>query len=957
MLRQQTTRTTRTEIPARLFRLLDTAAGDSPSVAVLQGGALAGKTHLAAALAAEARRRSFRVAEVDAKQSSLSFFVVDRLTRQLGVRSEGHTDDLARLHGLRLACQRGGAGRAGVAIIIDNAECLAAGDAEALHDLMVSPPLDAFFCLLTLGPAPAARRTINDLIGHFGLQRVRPEWFRLDPLTDEEVAPIAEDRLAPGLMTYRFVRDVRALSNGVAGHAVQILEAVEALPALERAHVMTGSEVIEQAIVPGALVDELTAPLAGLGAAVLQVARALAVLRQPSNAESMATLLRLPVPDIESALGILADRGITTTTATTTGDILASFTVPLLGAAIRRATPLLLSRLLNNAAAEMGERAGVGSEGVSGETGETLAAHYMEGSLPLTAGRVEHVVTTAQHFVARSRYAAARRVLEGTIARGSAFAGSALPPRAFTVLSEALSRSGAATEASRVLDAAASAEQPVGSAAETMIRQARTAVALGRETIATGVLEAGLRREDLDRPTRARLMLELARMLILNRDPERGRALSNEAYDIAREIPDRRMTTEADISLHMSYLFAGQAQRALAHCRRALISAKHPEVPGGTRARAVSGTGHALLDAGTVARGLHWLQRAHRDAEIAEDLAAASWISQLLAEGCIEHALWDEAARWIARAIRLDSSLHRDRSLQRSRALDARLRALRGSLDLAWADEATFPRPTDWTDGPPATGSACLAHVEHSLLAGRPRQAHALLRETLAQLRAPMARGRALTVEVLPATVEAALALGDAEAARAATEELSALVDGLGDELLVARPLLRFARAQVAAIDEDWHTVTLEAAAAGTEMTRLGYHWRAANAFALAGEAHVHLKQPQAEHFLTRAFLTYRAIGAQPRLVATRALLHEIGSRAPRTRDAAQVLTGRQWEIARFAAEGRTDAAIADALSISRRTVTTHMHHVLGRLDLQSRHQLADWFREHRDAPAARSRG
>src|SRR5690606_11571625 len=108
------------------------------------------------------------------------------------------------------------------------------------------------------------------------------------------------------------------------------------------------------------------------------------------------------------------------------------------------------------------------------------------------------------------------------------------------------------------------------------------------------------------------------------------------------------------------------------------------------------------------------------------------------------------------------------------------------------------------------------------------------------------------------------------------------------------------------------------------------------------------LGQPHdAEAYLTSAFRTYREAGAQPRLVATRDLLHEIGSRAPRAPASSRVLTPRQWEIARLAAGGHTDAAIAETLSISRRTVTTHMHHLLGRLDLASRRQLSEWFREH----------
>ncbi len=937
----------RADAAQRLSRLLDVAADGTPSVAVLRGGALVGKTHLAAATAEEARRRSFRVAEVDAKLSSLSFYAVARLTRQLGVRNDAPADDLARLHGLRLACQRGGAGRAGVAMIVDNAEWLAPGDAEALHDLIVSPPLGGFFCLLTIGDGSSTRRTTSDLVGIVGLKRARPEWISVGPLTDEEVALIAQEHLGAGLMTYRFVRDVCALSNGVAGHAVQILEAVNALPPQDRGRVMTGSEFIETAIVPGPLVDDLIAPLQQIGDDALAVGRALGVLRGPATVTEIATVAALPEATVERALCALEDRNVLTTIPAPADDAHSWFNIPLIAVALRRSTPLLQYRTLNRRAAEMREGENIDHLHLDPDRLQRLVACYFASSLPLVPERMDRTVDHAQQLVVHSRYAAARRLLEGSIARAGVDPAITLPPRAFTVLSEALSRSGENVEASRALDAASNAEQSGGSAADTLIRQARTAVALGRTSTATDVLSLALEREDLDRSTRVRLMIELARLMILNRDPERGRTLCTEAYELACSLRDRQTTTEADLSLHVSYVYAGQAQRALAHCRRALISSAHPEVRGRFRARAIAGTGQAILDAGCIRRGLHWLRRAHREAEIAEDLATASWTSQLLAEGCIEHGDWDEAARWTARAVRLDSSLHRDRSLQRSRSLDARLRALRGVLDPVWALDATEPQQADSTDAPPTTAAICIARVEHAMLAGRPRHAHAVVTETLAQFRGPIARSRALIVELLPAAVTTACAMGDAAAAAAAVEELAVLAEQVGDELLIARPLVRFARAQVAALEGDWQVAAFESARAGSEMIRVGYMWRAANAFALAGEANVRLKQPRAEEYLTRAFRTFRAVGAQPRVAAVRDLLHEIGSRAPRTATPTSVLTARQWQIARSAADGKTDAAIAAGLSISRRTVTTHMHHILGRLDLTSRHQLTDWFREH----------
>ena len=942
--------TRRADAIQQLSTLLAAATEGVPSVAVLRGAAFVGKTHLLAATAEEARRRSFRVAEVDARLSSLPFYAVDRLTRQLGVRNDAPADDLARLHGLRLACQRAGAGRAGVAIIVDNAESLSPGDAAALHDLMASPPLGAFFCLLTVGESASTRRTTSDLIGSTGLQRARPEWITLGPLTDEEVASIAEERLGPGLMTYRFVRDVCALSGGVAGHAVQIIQAVDALPPQDRSRVMTGSEHIEIALVPGLLVDDLVVPLQEIGDEALAVGRALAVLRGPATVEDIAVVASLPATAVERALGVLEDHGVLTTAPTTGNETHSWFKVPLIAVALRRTTPLLHFRTLNRLVAEMREGEGAATLPLDPDRLQRqVAAYFFASALPLTPERMDRIVDQAQQLVLHSRYAAARRLLEASIARAGDDRAAPLPPRAFIVLSEALSRSGENIEAGRALDVATSAEPSGGTAAETMIRQARTAVSVGRTSSAIEVLEVGLEREDMDGPTRLRLTIELARLLLLNRDSARGRSLCTEAYELAHRLGDRRTATEADLSLHISYVYAGEAQRALAHCRRALIGSAHPEARGRFRARALAGTGQAILDTRGIGRGLHWLRRAHREAEVAEDLATASWTSQLLAEGCIEHGDWDEAARWTARAVRLDSSLHRDRSLPRSRSLDARLRALRGFLDPVWASQLAEPQQ-EWADSPPATGAICIAHVEHAMLAGRSKQAHELVRATLNQYRDPIARNRALVVDLLPAAVTTACAMRDPDAAAVAIAELANLAELVGDELLIARPLLRFARSQVAALEDDWELVAQESAQAATEMTRVGYMWRAADASALAGEAHVRLKSPEAEQHLNRAYRTYREIGAQPRLTAVRDLLHEIGSRAPRTSTPTSVLTARQWQIARSAADGKTDAAIAAALSISRRTVTTHMHDILGRLDLTSRHQIADWFRENPEA-------
>ena len=54
-------------------------------------------------------------------------------------------------------------------------------------------------------------------------------------------------------------------------------------------------------------------------------------------------------------------------------------------------------------------------------------------------------------------------------------------------------------------------------------------------------------------------------------------------------------------------------------------------------------------------------------------------------------------------------------------------------------------------------------------------------------------------------------------------------------------------------------------------------------------------------------------------------------------------LSPREVEVLRLVAAGRTDKEIAEALSISHRTVTTHVSHLLGKLGVSSRVEAAAW--------------
>jgi DNA-binding NarL/FixJ family response regulator len=57
-------------------------------------------------------------------------------------------------------------------------------------------------------------------------------------------------------------------------------------------------------------------------------------------------------------------------------------------------------------------------------------------------------------------------------------------------------------------------------------------------------------------------------------------------------------------------------------------------------------------------------------------------------------------------------------------------------------------------------------------------------------------------------------------------------------------------------------------------------------------------------------------------------------------------LSARQLEVSRLVATGMTNAAIAEELGISPRTVTSHLDHIYGRLGIGSRAALTRWIVE-----------
>lgn len=87
---------------------------------------------------------------------------------------------------------------------------------------------------------------------------------------------------------------------------------------------------------------------------------------------------------------------------------------------------------------------------------------------------------------------------------------------------------------------------------------------------------------------------------------------------------------------------------------------------------------------------------------------------------------------------------------------------------------------------------------------------------------------------------------------------------------------------------------------------------------------------------------------AMPRRLAAEAVRHLVGTSRPRLDEASVPdarLTAREREVLRLLAEGLTDREIASALTVSVRTVETHVSHVLHKLGVRNRLAAAARYR------------
>jgi len=188
---------------------------------------------------------------------------------------------------------------------------------------------------------------------------------------------------------------------------------------------------------------------------------------------------------------------------------------------------------------------------------------------------------------------------------------------------------------------------------------------------------------------------------------------------------------------------------------------------------------------------------------------------------------------------------------------------------------------------------------------------------------------RRTRARMLTAAVPIFIAVGDEQAAHAASTELSAIADALGTPFIRALSLEAQGQVHVARGRASDAVTALQAAQ--TIWRDLLMPYEAARVGALLACAYRVVGDHDAAHAqVENARRTFRQLGARPDL-------DKLPDDAAVDGQSASPLTRREIEVLRLIASGKTNRAIADDLAISEKTVARHISNIFTKIDVSSR--------------------
>jgi len=214
-------------------------------------------------------------------------------------------------------------------------------------------------------------------------------------------------------------------------------------------------------------------------------------------------------------------------------------------------------------------------------------------------------------------------------------------------------------------------------------------------------------------------------------------------------------------------------------------------------------------------------------------------------------------------------------------------------------------------------------------------KAAAAIRRAVGETTRPLGRAA-----LLPAYVEIMLAVEEQDRARAGSEELDEIAEAQASDAL--RAMSAHARGAVSLAEGDAQEALVALRRAAEIWQRLGAPYESARARVLVGVACETLGDVDATTLeMEAARGVFAELGAAPDLARTGA------EPAAGAGAGSHGLTGRELEVLRLVAAGRSNRAIAEELVISEHTVARHLQNIFAKLGVSSRTAAGAFAFEH----------
>ncbi|HET7702972.1 MAG TPA: AAA family ATPase [Candidatus Limnocylindrales bacterium] len=942
-------------------RLAEVRAG-SGRFLLLAGEAGLGKTRLLGAIERRGTASGFRVVRAGTYPSDLQVpaaILIDlarAMQRIPSFESAGSTLR-ARVES-RGAADRGDAQQRRRLLVLDVAELLIAVGRDgpaivSLEDLHWSDDL-------TLEVLEAVARRIPDvpllLIGTYRSDELFPrvpmrEWrarllarrdaeeVRLGRLSADDTARMTSILIETGLPVGRDVAEaVHARTDGIPLHVEELLGVLAAAGLAGGPG--AGAAAVRGAGVPETVEEAIVARLEPRSAAARSVARAGAVIGRAFDLDLLAAVADTELDRLADPLDELAEHFVLLP-ARMPGRY--GFRHALICDTIYDRIPAAERRRLHSRTADA-------AAGTDLATDAFLALHLER------AGRTEEA------FVAATRGARAAAALSSHTEARELFACAVrtapadLPPGERGRLLEALGASAAATDhnaaaaeayaAARAAYlaggdrlAAAAVVGPLSAVRHLLGDDFETRAAALRSALSEIEGPPSLHQVPADSASdrvRGRLLAALASAFMLDRRLGDGTEVALEARRLALLADDPSTAIDAATTLGACLVFAGRMDEGWGLYEEAIASARSQglEPQAGRVYRMIGSSASVLVEYPRAERSLRegielserlelWNHRHYMAAHLAHVLwATGRWEA---ADEVAAHALADGRGGITTRITALhvlgDLALGRDRLDEARVAFDEALSLARPMGELQRVSPALW------------------GLAETALAARDPVRALRLCEE-----------GRAASAAVADAAylfpfvvtgVRAALAAGDPQGARSWLASVEPAVTSRG--IPGTLPALEHAHGLIALADGATGQARTALRAAADGWRERGRVWEGTWALVDLARAHVRANQPaDAARVAVGAAEVADALPAPALARAAR----EIATGARRGRPEApwDPLTAREFEVARLIADGLTNAGIAGSLGLSPKTVASHVEHILGRLGVARRAEIAAWI-------------